>query len=168
MARRAHKGQYRDTGEEYIIHPIEVYRLLRAHNLPRYVCIAGFLHDTLEDTNLNEEEIEHLGGEKCLGLVQAVTKIKNADNIQRIVDYAKTTDANVILLKLADRVHNTRTMQNWKKDRIEKYRHETRAIIVHFTKNKYLFRTEMQCKAFDSFVWELVHFVKQKAVTGRI
>lgn len=114
-----HQGQQRATGEPYFIHPVEVAGLLTDLRLDVASIATGLLHDTVEDTLASLEEIEERFGEEIAALVDGVTKIsqisftsreeKQAENFRKMV-IAMSRDIRVILVKLADRTHNMRTL----------------------------------------------------------
>ncbi len=117
----AHRGQVRVSGEPYLVHPLEVARILAEMHLDDLTIATGFLHDLLEDTWVSEEELEAQFGEHITGLVKALTKITTmeqsyaareaaqAENVRRML-LASIADVRVILVKLADRLHNMRTL----------------------------------------------------------
>jgi GTP pyrophosphokinase len=117
----AHRGQVRVSGEPYLVHPLEVARILGEMHLDDLAIATGFLHDLLEDTWVSEEELESQFGEHITGLVKALTKITTmeqsfaareaaqAENVRRML-LASIADVRVILVKLADRLHNMRTL----------------------------------------------------------
>ena len=119
FARKLHSGQYRVSEEPYIIHPMEVVKILIGLRADKHTLMAGFLHDILEDTETKPEEIKELFGEDVLNLVQGVTKLgklqfksteeRQAENFRRML-IAMASDVRIILLKLADRLHNMRTL----------------------------------------------------------
>ena len=119
FAQRLHDGQYRVSEEPYIIHPVEVAKILINLKLDTHTICAAFLHDILEDTDTKPEEIENLFGKDVLTLVQGVTKLgklqfkskeeRQAENFRRLF-IAMANDIRVIFLKLADRLHNMRTL----------------------------------------------------------
>ena len=119
FAKKLHAGQYRVSEEPYIIHPIEVVKILIGLRADKNTLIAGFLHDILEDTDTEPEEIQELFGEDVLNLVQGVTKLgklqfksteeRQAENFRRMF-IAMASDVRIIFLKLADRLHNMRTL----------------------------------------------------------
>ncbi len=118
---RAHRGQVRVSGEPYLVHPLEVARILAEMHLDEVAIATGLLHDLLEDTWVSEEELEAQFGEHITGLVKALTKITTmeqsyaareaaqAENVRRML-LASIADVRVILVKLADRLHNMRTL----------------------------------------------------------
>ncbi len=119
FASRLHEGQYRISEEPYIIHPIEVAKILVELRLDTNTIIAAFLHDILEDTDTLPEEIETQFGSDVLKLVNGVTKLgkyqfkskeeRQAENFRRMF-IAMAEDVRIIFLKLADRLHNMRTL----------------------------------------------------------
>ena len=120
----AHKDQTRKSGDPYIIHPIEVAKILTTINLDASAITAGLLHDTIEDTAISKEEITKMFGMQISELVEGLTKISKFDlkinkqklgeNYRKLI-LASSNDLRVILIKLADRLHNMRTI-NFIKD----------------------------------------------------
>ncbi len=115
-----HEGQIRQSGEPYIIHPLNVaYILTELHADCDTIC-AGLLHDTLEDTNITKEDIAHDFNQSIANLVDGVTKLskmnfstkeeQNLANTRKIIT-GITEDVRIIIIKLADRLHNMRTLQ---------------------------------------------------------
>lgn len=119
FAARCHKGQKRVSGEPYLNHPLEVAYILARMKLGHQSVAAGLLHDTIEDTHATPEEIKETFGEQVWNLVDGVTKIsmiefstqaeRQAENVRKMI-LAMSKDIRVILIKLADRVHNMRTL----------------------------------------------------------
>ncbi|MDD3237779.1 MAG: bifunctional (p)ppGpp synthetase/guanosine-3',5'-bis(diphosphate) 3'-pyrophosphohydrolase [Candidatus Gastranaerophilales bacterium] len=119
FAERLHNGQYRISEEPYIIHPFEVAKILADLRVDKDTIIAAFLHDILEDTDTQPEEIKEQFGEDVLNLVTGVTKLskyhfkskeeRQAESFRRMF-IAMANDVRVIFLKLADRLHNMRTL----------------------------------------------------------
>jgi len=116
---KVHKGQVRLSGEPYLSHPLEVAYILATMKMDTVCIVAGLLHDTLEDTEASHEEIKRLFGEEVAVIVDGVTKIsrmkfssiqeRQAENIRKMI-LAMSADIRVILVKLADRLHNMRTL----------------------------------------------------------
>lgn len=114
-----HKGQLRQSGEEYIIHPLNVAYILAEMHADRDTLCAGLLHDTLEDTNITKEDIITNFNSEIANLVDGVTKIskmnfsskkeENLANTRKIIT-SITNDVRIIIIKLADRLHNMRTL----------------------------------------------------------
>ncbi|TAM50996.1 MAG: bifunctional (p)ppGpp synthetase/guanosine-3',5'-bis(diphosphate) 3'-pyrophosphohydrolase [Acidobacteria bacterium] len=135
----AHRGQVRVSGEPYLVHPLEVARILAEMHLDEVAIAAGLLHDLLEDTWVSEEELEKQFGEHIAGLVKALTKITTmeqsyaareaaqAENVRRML-LASIADVRVILVKLADRLHNMRTLGFLPEDRRKRIAAETMEI----------------------------------------
>ncbi|MGK7344694.1 MAG: RelA/SpoT family protein [Candidatus Nitrospinota bacterium M3_3B_026] len=121
FAARCHKGQKRVSGEPYLSHPLEVAYILARMKLGHQSVAAGLLHDTIEDTHATPEEIKESFGEQVWNLVDGVTKIsmiefstqaeRQAENVRKMI-LAMSKDIRVILIKLADRVHNMRTLDS--------------------------------------------------------
>ena len=119
LSNNAHKNQIRKSGEPFILHPIEVAKILTSIKLDSDSIIAGLLHDTVEDTKLTINEIKNKFGNQIAQLVEGLTKISNyslkvnkqklGENYRKLL-LAATMDLRVILIKLADRIHNMRTL----------------------------------------------------------
>ena len=115
-----HKGQKRASGEPYLIHPIEVANILATMRLDEVSVSTGLLHDVVEDTLVDLDTIRSYFGSEITNLVDGLTKIaqisdlskekQQAENVRKMV-LAMVTDVRVVLIKLADRLHNMRTMQ---------------------------------------------------------
>ncbi|KAA3630606.1 MAG: bifunctional (p)ppGpp synthetase/guanosine-3',5'-bis(diphosphate) 3'-pyrophosphohydrolase [Proteobacteria bacterium] len=126
LGAEAHDGQARSSGEPYIYHPIAVARILAEMRLDSRSLIAAILHDTLEDTEVTREELATRFGEDVAELVEGVTKIgqfefdsreeAEAENFRKML-LAMSRDIRVILIKLADRLHNMRTMESLKPEK---------------------------------------------------
>ena len=134
FAKKLHDGQFRVSGEPYIIHPCEVAKILVTLKVDTHTLIAAFLHDILEDTDTKPEKIEELFGSDVLNLVQGVTKLsklqfkskeeRQAENFRRLF-IAMANDIRVIFLKLADRLHNMRTLNFMEPAKQKKIAQET-------------------------------------------
>ena len=141
FARESHIGQYRKSGEEYIIHPVEVAKILINMKMDTETITAGFLHDIVEDTNTTVEEIEYNFGPEVSRLVDGVTKLTNLpvgsnkqpENIRKMI-VAMASDVRVVIIKLADRLHNMRTlkfMPVYKQERIARETLDIFAPLAH-------------------------------------
>ncbi len=139
LAEERHRGQLRKTNEEYIIHPLNVAIILTEIKADAETIIAGLLHDVLEDTNTTKVEIEEKFGPTVLKLVDGVTKI-NSLNIstenEYLTSYYKkiivgmSEDVRVIIIKLADRLHNMRTLDALPIPKQKEKAHETLEILA--------------------------------------
>lgn len=118
-AKELHEGQYRISQEPYIMHPVEVAKILVDLKLDKNTIISAFLHDILEDTETTPEQMEEKFGKDVVNLVQGVTKLskyqfkskeeRQAENFRRML-IAMAQDIRIVVLKLADRLHNMRTL----------------------------------------------------------
>lgn len=120
LANKLHKDQKRQSGEPYIIHPLSVAIILSEMKADKDTICAGLLHDTIEDTEIKKEELEELFNKDVANLVDGVTKIsklnfsskqdRNYANTRKIIT-GITEDVRIIIIKLADRLHNMRTLK---------------------------------------------------------
>ncbi|GAB4370571.1 MAG: bifunctional (p)ppGpp synthetase/guanosine-3',5'-bis(diphosphate) 3'-pyrophosphohydrolase [Elainellaceae cyanobacterium] len=134
-----HQGQYRASGEPYIAHPVAVAGLLRDLGGSAAMIAAGFLHDVIEDTEVTADEIEQRFGVETRRLVEGVTKLskfnfsskteRQAENFRRMF-LAMAQDIRVIVVKLADRLHNMRTLEHLPDDKRRRIALETREIFA--------------------------------------
>ncbi len=132
-----HRGQMRASGEPYIVHPLEVAEVLAEMKLDSTAIAAGLLHDAVEDTPATGEEIESGFGDQVAHIVEGVTKIdkiqfanredRQAENVRKML-LAMVTDVRVVLIKLADRLHNMRTLEHLQPERQEAIARETQDI----------------------------------------
>ena len=137
FANKAHGGQKRKSGHDFIVHPVEVaYHLARLELEPN-VIVAGLLHDVIEDTNTTSKEIEKKFGIEVSKLVNSLTKLNiTEDNINEHVEkknlrnflVSMAEDVRVAIIKLADRLHNVETLQYLDKEKREKIAKETLSI----------------------------------------
>ena len=119
VAREAHKGQTRSSGEPYITHPVEVTQILASMHLDHETLMAALMHDVIEDTDFSQQDLAEIFGETVAELVEGVSKLDKlsfkdkkefqAENYRKMI-MAMTQDIRVILIKLADRTHNMRTL----------------------------------------------------------
>ena len=148
IAYDSHEGQMRKSGEPYIIHPLSVAIILAELELDKETIAAGLLHDVLEDTVMTEQEMEAEFGKEVVLLVDGVTKLqhlhltdsikspkdKNADRLEmqaenlRKMFLAMAKDIRVIMIKLADRLHNMRTLKHQSKEGQQRIARETQEI----------------------------------------
>jgi len=178
FAYQLHEGQYRASGEPYIVHPIAVADLLRDIGASAAVIAAGFLHDVVEDTQVTPEEIEgHFGGE-VRALVEGVTKLggihftnrteAQAENLRRMF-LAMASDIRVVLVKLADRLHNMRTLGALKPEKQQRIARETRDIYAPLANRLGIgrFKWELEDLAFKILEPEAFREIQQQVASKR-
>lgn len=134
FAKEAHSGQKRSSGEDYFIHPCAVVEILADFGFDSSTVIAAFLHDVLEDTDVTYEQLKEIFGEEICELVEGVTKLDKlqfvnreeaqAENFRKIF-VAMAKDLRVIIIKLADRLHNMRSLQYLLEERQQRIARET-------------------------------------------
>ena len=134
-----HKGQYRQSGEPYITHPLNVALILAKMNADTDTLCAALLHDTLEDTSATKDDIKYFFNSEVANLVDGVTKIskmnfsskeeQNLANTRKIIT-SITNDVRIIIIKLADRLHNMRTLEYKSKFKQKENAIETMEIFV--------------------------------------
>ena len=137
FARERHEGQLRHSGEPFLVHPLGVAKIIAELNLDAASICAGFLHDCVEDTSATLEDIGRLFGPEIQRLVDGVTKLgkipfssredRQAENFRKML-LAMVRDIRVILVKLADRVNNMRTLEHVPREKQERIARETREI----------------------------------------
>src|SRR5215469_5635108 len=129
-----HQGQTRASGEPYLIHPLEVSLVLADMKLDSTAIAAGLLHDAIEDTPVTHEDVRREFGDQVAHIVEGVTKIdkidfasreeRQAENVRKMV-LAMVSDIRVVLIKLADRLHNMRTLKHLPEERQQAIARET-------------------------------------------
>ena len=134
FSQKHHSGQTRASGEPYLVHPLEVANVLADMKMDPVAIAAGLLHDSVEDTSVTTVEIRQEFGEQVAHIVEGVTKISQidfssteeaqAENLRKMM-LAMVDDIRVILIKLADRLHNMRTLEHLASDRQQKIARET-------------------------------------------
>ena len=140
-AKQLHDGQFRQSGEPYISHPVNVAYILAEMHADKDTICAGLLHDTLEDTNISKEDIAHEFNIEIANLVYGVTKLgkmnfsskeeQNLANTRKIIT-GITDDVRIIVIKLADRLHNMRTLEHKSEFKQKENSLETMDIFVPF------------------------------------
>jgi guanosine-3',5'-bis(diphosphate) 3'-pyrophosphohydrolase len=129
-----HSGQKRASGEPYIIHPLEVAQVLAEWKMDSTAIAAGLLHDAVEDTDVTPQDIAKRFGDQVAHIVEGVTKLDKikfanredhqAENIRKML-LAMVTDVRVVIIKLADRLHNMRTLEHLKPEKQQRIARET-------------------------------------------
>lgn len=165
----AHKGQFRANMEPFIVHPMEVARIVAGWRMDSKAVIAALLHDVLEDTDIGLDDLQTRFGEQIATLVNGATKIEKIENITagdrqaesfRKMLLAVSQDWRVILIKLADRLHNMRTLGNLAPDKRKRIARETLSIYAPIAERLALLsvREELQTLSFK-FIHPLRHAV---------
>jgi len=162
VAYRAHRSQMRKSGEPFIIHPVEVALLLSGMRMDAETVMAGLLHDTVEDTDLTFEQVEAMFGQEVKNIVEGETKVsklpklafadyadEQAENLRQMF-VAMTDDYRIIIVKLADRLHNMRTLRHMKPEKQRKISRETLDIFAPLAHRMGLwpFKSELEDIAF--------------------
>ncbi|MEJ6474439.1 bifunctional GTP diphosphokinase/guanosine-3',5'-bis pyrophosphate 3'-pyrophosphohydrolase [Pseudoalteromonas piscicida] len=134
VAREAHEGQTRSSGEPYITHPVEVTQILASMKLDHETLMAALMHDVIEDTDFSQDDLAEIFGNTVAELVEGVSKLDKlsfkdkkefqAENYRKMI-MAMTQDIRVILIKLADRTHNMRTLGALRPDKRRRIARET-------------------------------------------
>ncbi len=137
MAEEAHRGQRRASGETFVSHAVEVATILAQFRLDTASIVAGLIHDVVEDTQYSLADVEARFGHEVASVVDGVTKIgkvrfrsqseHQAENYRKLL-LSMAEDARVILIKLADRLHNMRTLEHLPRDKRQRVARETREI----------------------------------------
>ncbi len=158
-AKGLHQGQFRKSGEPYIIHPLHVAKILAEHHADKNIIIAAMLHDSIEDTSASEESISEQFGEDISSLVSQVTELQRfhfsseeegqVENLRKLL-LSMASDTRVVLIKIADRLHNMRTLDALSKPRQIKIARETSEIYVPLVHRlgMYAFKWELEDLAF--------------------
>ena len=170
-AHDAHYGQTRKSGEHYILHPLEVADTLAELKMDQQSIQAALLHDVIEDTDSHQQEIEHLFGSGVANLVDAVSKISQinfesrehaeAENFRKML-LAMSQDIRVIIIKLADRLHNMRTLAVFKAEKQRRISQQTLSIYAPIANRLGLYQwsTELQ-----ELCFKVIHPKRHHALT---
>ncbi len=181
FAMKAHEGQKRASGEPYFNHVLEVSKILAEFGMDTRTVIAGLLHDTIEDTSVTEEDIEKEFGEDVLFLVNGVTKLgkvkyrgeqRHVESLRKFF-VAMAEDARVIIIKLADRLHNVRTLGHIPPDKAKRIALETIEIHAPMANRLGMWRLKGELEdlafpfAFPKEYSEVVDMIKKKTLTDQ-
>ena len=178
FAFQLHEGQFRASGDPYIVHPVAVADLLRDIGASAPVIAAGFLHDVVEDTDLTADQLEEHFGPEVRALVEGVTKLgglhftnrteAQAENLRKMF-LAMASDIRVVLVKLADRLHNMRTLGSLKREKQERIARETREIYAPLANRLGIgrFKWELEDLAFKLLEPEAFREISEEVATKR-
>lgn len=178
FAEHAHRRQFRKSGEPYVFHPLAVARILAEMRLDSTTIMAAILHDVIEDTPTAAHDLEGRFGKEVARLVEGVSKVSRAENQSREEAHAATVnklllamvqDARVILIKLADRLHNLRTLGAMKPSSRRRIARETLDLYAPMAHRLGLHavRVELEDLAF-AYLHPHRHQVLRKAVAARV
>ncbi len=174
LASKAHEGQRRSSGEPYISHPLEVARILAGMHMDHQSIIAAVLHDVIEDTNLDKATVAEKFGDDVAELVDGVSKLDlikfesraeaQAENLRKMM-LAMARDIRVILIKLADRLHNLRTLDSLNSEKQRRIARETLEIYAPIASRLGMnnFRVEFEDLGF-SYLYPVRYRVLKEAV----
>jgi guanosine-3',5'-bis(diphosphate) 3'-pyrophosphohydrolase len=178
FAKEAHGEQKRYTGEPYITHPVAVANILAQMRMDPETLMAALLHDVIEDTPVDAAEMVETFGEEVTGLVEGVTKLKQihfenyaqaqAENFRKMV-MAMTGDIRVILVKLADRLHNMRTLYGLPANKRRRVSLETLEIFAPIANRlgMHAFRVELEDMGFDTLYPMRYRVIKDAVAKAR-
>jgi GTP pyrophosphokinase len=160
---KVHHGQLRQSGEPYLIHPLNVAYILAEWNLDEETVVTGLLHDTVEDTVATAAEIKELFGDTVSQMVDGVTKIsrvviadiadQKAESLRKMI-LAMGKDVRVVLVKLADRLHNVRTISHLPRDKQVAIARETQEIYIPIASRLGMSRVKMEL---EDLCFEVLH-----------
>jgi GTP pyrophosphokinase len=160
---KVHHGQLRQSGEPYLIHPLNVAFILAEWNLDEETVVTGLLHDTVEDTVATTDELRGLFGDSVAQMVDGVTKIsrvvisdiadQKAESLRKMI-LAMGKDLRVVLVKLADRLHNMRTIGHLPPDKQVSVARETQEIYIPIASRLGMSRVKMEL---EDRCFELLH-----------
>ena len=177
LADKAHEGQFRASGEPYIMHPLAVAEILAHLQIDHITLMAALLHDVVEDTEYTKEDIEKLFGSEVAFLVDGVTKLnqfqyetkedRQMENYRKMI-LAMAKDVRVVVIKLGDRLHNMRTLKHMRSDKQKRIAKETLEIFAPLAHRLGIFNVkwELEDLSFrylepDKY-YDLVEQMKQK------
>lgn len=178
LAIRAHESQLRKSGEPYVSHPIAVAQILLEWEMDIDSVIAGVLHDTVEDTDITLPEIERMFGKDVAFLVDGVTKVSKArsgmrdlssylpatkDNLTKLM-IAVGSDVRVLIIKLADRLHNMRTLEHMSREKQKKIARETMEVFAPLADRLNMGRTRVQLEELSFRYLSPKDFAKTKTL----
>ncbi len=177
-AKKAHQGQYRQTGEPYITHPLEVANIIADYGLDEPSIIAALLHDVVEDTEITLKDIKEEFGDEVELLVDGLTKIniftkskeeRNIETLRKIL-LTSAKDIRVLVIKLCDRLHNLRTIEELPEDKRERVSKETLHIFAPIAQKIgiYSLKWELEDLSFKFMNPEMYQLIKKKVNLKRL
>ena len=155
VAAEMHEGQLRRSGEKYLIHPLEVAKILAGLGMDEETIVAGLLHDVIEDTSYKDEMLTEEFGEQITLMVEGVTKLaslkfetkeeRQAESLRKMF-LAMSKDIRVLIIKLADRLHNLRTINYMSEKKIKSKCQETLDIYAPLASRLGIFTMKFKLK----------------------
>ena len=174
IAEKAHSGQFRKSGEPYITHPLSVALILAELKLDFYCIVAAILHDCIEDTSVTKDEVRDQFGKEVAHIVEGVSKLTNleftsstqkqAQNFQKLI-LAMSKDMRVMIIKLADRLHNMRTIDSMDKEKIIQKAKETSELHAPIAKRLGLHNIGVEL---DDICFQVLHPRKHLIIKRKI
>jgi GTP pyrophosphokinase len=174
VAATAHDGQYRKSGEAYVFHPLSVAMILAELQLDYYCIVAALLHDCIEDTSVTYEEINYDFGYEIAHIVEGVSKLtglefhttvdKQAQNFRKLF-LAMSDDMRVMVIKLADRLHNMRTLDSMRRDKQLRIAKET--VEIHAPIARRLGLNSIRVEL-DNLCFAIIHPFRHKVLASQI
>ena len=174
IAATAHDGQYRKSGEAYVFHPLSVAMILADLQLDYYCIVAAILHDCIEDTSVTYEEIKHDFGSEIAHIVEGVSKLtglefhttvdRQAQNFRKLF-LAMSDDMRVMIIKLADRLHNMRTLDSMRRDKQLRIAKET--VEIHAPIARRLGLNSIRIEL-DNLCFAIIHPFRYKVLVSQI
>lgn len=178
FAEKAHRGQNRESGEPYIVHPVEVAKILLGMDMDAPTVAAGLLHDVAEDTENSVEALRENFGDEVAQLVDGVTKLsrmeffskeeQQAESLRKML-LAMAKDIRVVLIRLADRLHNMRTLGYCSKEKQIRIAHETLDIYAPLAHRLGIFNVKWELEDLSLYYLdpEGYHMLKEQVAMHR-
>ncbi len=174
IAEKAHSGQFRKSGEPYISHPLSVALILAELKLDYFCIVAAILHDCIEDTSVTKDDVRNQFGEQVAHIVEGVSKLTNleftsstqkqAQNFQKLI-LAMSKDMRVMIIKLADRLHNMRTIDSMSEEKKIQKAKETSELHVPIAKRLGLHSIGVEL---DDICFQILHPRKHLVIKRKI
>ena len=177
LADKAHEGQFRASGEPYIMHPLAVADILAHLQIDHITLMAALMHDVVEDTSYSKEDLEEMFGSEVAFLVDGVTKLnqfqyetkedRQMENYRKMI-LAMAKDVRVVVIKLGDRLHNMRTLKHMRSDKQKRIAKETLEIFAPLAHRLGIFNVKWELEDLSfrylepEKYYDLVYQMKQK------